>query len=152
MAEQNPAQVKSKEPPAHPQAPEENREPKMTLTEIIFITPFYLISDAIDILLFCMLLEDLGIMDTVRTSISQFYFVVLKKMGPEIWLTNLIVNAIKFFPYVGSLVPSSFVWFTIVFIDRAGMEKMEEILRKTGKIGKVIKTAGEKIGGAAGKA
>lgn len=130
---------------------EENREPKMSLTEIIFITPFYLISDTIDFFLFFTGLDDFGIMDTVRASISQFYFVVLKKMGPEIWLTNLIVNAVKLFPYVGSLVPSTFLWFVVVFIDRGGMAKIQKVIQATGKLGKMAKTIGEKAGKITGK-
>ncbi len=130
---------------------EENSEPKMSLTEIIFITPFYMISDTIDFSLFLTVLDDFGIMDTVRTSLSQFYFVVIKKMGPEIWLTNLIVNAVKLFPYVGSLVPSTFLWFVIVFIDRAGMAKIQKLIQATGKLGKIAKTVGEKAGKITGK-
>lgn len=138
-------QLKSKNKLDPAQTPEENREPKMSITEIVFITPFYLISDGIDLTLFFFGLDDFGIMDTVRTSISQFYFVVLKKMGPEIWLTNLIIGSIKFFPYIGSLVPASLLWFAVVFIDRAGMAKIEKIIQATGKLGGAVKIAGEKI-------
>jgi hypothetical protein len=130
---------------------EEKSEPKMSVTEIVFITPFYLISDAIDLSLFLTGLDDFGIMDTVRTSLSQIYFVVIKKMGQEIWLTNLIVNAIKLFPYIGSLVPSTLLWFVIVFIDRAGMAKIQKLIQATGKLGKIAKTVGEKTGKITGK-
>lgn len=121
-------------------ANEESREPKISLTEIFFITPFYLISDSIDLALLSIGLDDLGIMDTVRTSISQFYFVMLKKMGPEIWATNLVVNGIKLFPYVGSVIPSTFIWFVVIFIDRGAMNKLKKVMdSKIG--GKLVKLA-----------
>ncbi|MHB9019269.1 MAG: hypothetical protein ACYC3G_00110 [Minisyncoccota bacterium] len=118
-------------------ASEEDREPKISFTEIFFITPFYLISDAIDISLLSIGLDDFGIVDTIRTSISQLYFVMLKKMGPEIWVTNLVVNGIKLFPYVGSVIPSTLVWFIVIFIDRGAMNKIKKIDQLTG--GKLVK-------------
>jgi hypothetical protein len=118
-------------------ASNENREPKISLTEIFFITPFYLISDSIDYALFLIGLDDFGIMDTVRTSISQVYFVLIKKMGPEIWITNLAVNGIKLLPYIGSLIPSTLVWIIVIFIDRGAMNKIQKIDKLTG--GKLVK-------------
>lgn len=118
-------------------ASEENREPKISLTEIFFITPFYLISDAIDISLLSIGLDDFGIVDTIRTSISQLYFVMFKKMGPEIWVTNLVINGIKLFPYVGSVIPSTLAWFVVIFIDRGAMNKIKKIDELTG--GKLVR-------------
>ena len=92
-----------------------------------------------------MAMDDFGIMDTVRTSISQFYFVVLKRMGPEIWMTNLAVNGIKLIPYVGSVIPSTLVWIIIIFMDRGAANKIQKIAG--GKIGgKIIKTIGKTAG------
>ena len=108
-------------------AADENRKPKISATEIFFITPFYLLSDAIDLSLFLTGIDDFGMMDTVRTSISQFYFVVLKKMGPEIWMTNLIVNGIKLVPYLGSLVPATLIWIVTISVDRGAMNKFKKI-------------------------
>ena len=127
---------------------DEDREPKISLTEIFFITPFYLISDSIDYTLFFMGLDDFGIMDTVRTSISQVYFVLIKKMGPEIWITNLAVNGIKLLPYVGSLLPSTLVWLIVIFIDRGAMNKIKKIDKLTG--GRLVKGL-EKVSKTAGK-
>ncbi|MBU4348111.1 hypothetical protein KJ671_01210 [Patescibacteria group bacterium] len=119
-------------------------EPKISITEIVFITPFYLISDAIDLILFFFALDDFGIMDLTRTSISQFYFVVIKKMGPEVWLTNLAVNGIKVIPYIGSLVPSTFLWFTIIFLDRSGGTKIGKVVEKIKKARKITKPVSKK--------
>lgn len=125
-----------------------DREPKISLTEIFFITPFYLISDSIDYTLFFIGLDDFGIMDTVRTSLSQVYFVIIKKMGPEIWITNLAVNGIKLLPYVGSLLPSTLVWLIVIFIDRGAMNKIKKLDKLTG--GKLVKSL-EKVSKTAGK-
>jgi hypothetical protein len=119
-------------------------EPKISITEIVFITPFYLISDAIDLLLFFFALDDFGIIDLTRTSISQFYFVVLKKMGPEVWATNLIVNGIKVIPYIGSLIPSTFLWLAIIFMDRSGGAKIVKVIQKVKKMRKVSKPISKK--------
>ncbi|MDO8442691.1 MAG: hypothetical protein Q7S81_00265 [bacterium] len=124
-------------------ADDENREPKISFTEIFFITPFYLMSDTIDYALFFVGLDDFGIMDTVRTSISQVYFVMIKKMGTEIWMTNLVINGIKLLPYVGSLLPSTLVWLIVIFIDRGAMNKIKKIDKLTG--GKLVKGL-EKVG------
>ncbi len=124
-------------------AKEENREPKISTIEIFFITPFYLLSDAFDYLLFFMAMDDFGIMDTIRTSISQFYFVWLKRMGPEIWVTNLVINGIKLFPYIGSLLPSTLVWIVVIFIDRGAMNKIKKIDTITG--GRLVRGL-EKVG------
>jgi|GEM_PF-2340242 len=131
-------------------ANDENKEPKISITEIFFITPFYLMSDAIDLTLFLFGLDDFGIMDTIRTSTSQIYFVLLKKMGPEIWVKNLIINGIKLFPYIGSLIPSTLAWVVIVFIDRGALNKFKKITEsKLG--GELLKTVAEKVGKTAGK-
>src|SRR3989344_8938011 len=127
----DPAEKKNSEG-AEGLAKDENREPKISTIEIFFITPFYLLSDAFDYLLFFMAMDDFGIMDTVRTSISQFYFVWVKKMGPEIWVTNLVVNSIKLFPYIGSLLPSTLVWIVVIFMDRGAMNKIKKIDKLTG--------------------
>jgi len=132
----------SKTTPEQAPKSESKPDPKITITEICFITPLYLISDIIDLTLFAFVLDDLGLMDLIRTSSSQFYFVVLKKMGPEIWVTNLVINGIKLFPYIGSLVPSTLVWAIVIFVDRAGMSKIESLLNKAGKIGKAVKKMG----------
>jgi len=125
-------------------------EPKMSITEVLFITPFYLISDTIDLALLSFGLDDFGLMDLTRASISQIYF-MFKKMGPEIWATNLTVNGIKLIPYIGSVIPSTLVWSFTVVVDRFGMAKFKKILEKTGKIGKMAKNIGGKIGKATGK-
>jgi len=124
----------------------EDHEPKISIVEIVFITPFYLISDAIDLALFSFGLDDFGLMDLTRTSISQVYFIMFKKMGPEIWITNLVFNSFKLIPYLGSLLPSTLFWLVAIFIDRKGMAKFKKILEKTGKIGKMAKNVGRKIG------
>ena len=124
-------------------ASDENREPKISVTEIVFITPFYLISDTIDISLLMVGLDDFGLMDLTRTSISQVYFVMFKKMGPEIWMTNLVINGIKLFPYIGSLVPSTLVWVITIFIDRGIMNKIKKIMDS--KIGSAL--VNSKMGG-----
>lgn len=125
--QKNIAENQKNAPKAAEIANDENREPKISLIEIFFITPFYIISDGVDYLLFFMALDDFGIMDTVRTAISQFYFVMLKRMGPEIWMTNLVVNGIKLIPYVGSIIPSTLIWFITIFIDRGAMNKIRKI-------------------------
>jgi hypothetical protein len=125
-------------------------EPKISLTEIFFITPFYLMSDAIDLALFMVGLDDFGIMDFTRTSIGHIYFVVFKNMGPEIWVKNLVINSVKLVPYIGSLIPSTFIWFVIIFIDRGAMNKFQKLMdSKVG--GKLIKNIAGKVGKTAGK-
>jgi len=131
-------------------AGDENREPKISLIEIFFITPFYIISDGVDYILFFMALDDFGIMDSIRTAISQFYFVMLKRMGPEIWMTNLVVNGLKLIPYIGSVIPSTLIWFITIFIDRGAMNKVKKIMEsRVG--GKLVAGIAEKAGKTAGK-
>jgi hypothetical protein len=121
--------------------PEENLEeykPKLSVWEIVIITPFYLISDALEFLLFLFGLTDFGIISMVRTSVSEFYFIIIKKMRKEIWLTNLIVGAITALPYIGALIPSTIGWGIVVFVDQFGMKKIESALNKTGVAGKAV--------------
>lgn len=161
MPDQNPTtQPKTRQPlrQAHdkpsPQPEEKKQEehkPKLTIWEIVFITPFYVISDALAILLFLFALTDFGIISLVRTSVSEFYFIILKKMGKEIWLTSLIVGAIAAIPYIGAFVPSTLGWVAVVIMDQFGMAKIESILKKTGAAGKAIKAIGKKAAGIAGK-
>jgi len=124
---------------------EEEYKPKLSITEIVFITPFYLISDALDWLVFLFGLDDIGMISLVRTSVSEFYFIVIKKMGPEIWATNLVAGAITAIPYVGQLLPSTLTWAVIVIMDHFGMAKLKGIVDKAGAVGKVVKAVGEKV-------
>ena len=123
---------------------EEEHEPKLSLTEIVFITPFYLISDALDWLIFLFGMDDFGLISTVRTSVSEFYFIVIKKMGKEIWLMSLLIGIITAIPYIGQLFPSTLGWIAVVIIDHKGLGKVEAVLEKTGVAGKAIKAVGEK--------
>ena len=125
-------------------AGEEEQESKISLIEIFFITPFYLLSDTIDLTLFLTGIDDFGIMDTVRTSISQFYFVMIKKMGAEIWATNLVINAVKLIPYVGELIPSTLFWFVVILIDKGALKKFKKF-SESGVGGKILENITEKV-------
>lgn len=91
-------------------------KPKLSTIEILFITPFYVMSDVLEFLLFLLALTDFGMISLVRTSVSEFYFVIIKKMGKEIWLTVLVVGVITALPYIGALVPSTFGWIAVVIV------------------------------------
>ncbi|MCL5017083.1 MAG: hypothetical protein M1155_00235 [Patescibacteria group bacterium] len=152
MPEQNPIIRPNKRATA-PKKEDEQEEykPKLSMWEIVIITPFYLISDTLELFLFLFGLSDFGIISMIRTSISEFYFIVIKKMGKEIWLTSLVVGVITAMPYIGALIPSTIGWGIVVYIDWFGMKKAESILKKTGAVGKVINKAADKASAVTGK-
>jgi hypothetical protein len=129
----------------------EEYKPKLSIWEIIIITPFYLISDSLELLLFLFGLSDFGMISLVRTSVSEFYFVVIKKMRKEIWLTSLAVGVITAMPYIGALIPSTIGWGMVVFIDQFGMKKIESTLKKVGTVGKTALKIADKAGKISGK-
>ena len=145
MPEQNPVtQLNSRKPAPRQEEEQEEYKPKLSTWEIVIITPFYLISDAFEILLFLMALTDFGMISLVRTSISEFYFIVIKKMGKEIWLTSLAVGAITAMPYIGAFLPSTIGWGIVVFLDQVGMKKIQAIAKKGGVVGRTMIKIAEK--------
>lgn len=152
MPDQNPiTQIKKRQPAQQSEEKEEEYKPKLSTWEIVIITPFYLISDTLELLLFLTALTDFGMISLVRTSVSEFYFVIIKKMGKEIWQTSLVVGIITAIPYIGALIPSTLGWGIVVFLDQVGMKKIQSIVKKGGVLGKGIMKIAEKADKISGK-
>jgi len=123
------------------QTGDDKHEPKLTKTEILFIGGLYALSD-----IFAFLITPLGLSSLIsipRAGASQIYF-YFKKMGTEITITNWITGAVTGAPEIGGAIPSTIGWIAIVIMDQVGMAKLQKIMERTGKAGKLIKNASEK--------
>jgi len=100
-------------------------EPKISLTEIFFITPLFLICDIIGIVLVCFGLDDFFLLDIIRFPLSQVYLYFKGLKGT----VTLIGNILETIPYVGALPISTTAWLITVWIDHnpAVAEKVEKV-------------------------
>lgn len=90
-----------------------NNEPKISISEIVIITPYLILIDVIGILLFIAGLDDFGLLDIIRFPITQLYLRIKGVKGTA----DLIGNIIKLIPYVG-VIPFTFFWMATIYIDR----------------------------------
>src|SRR3989344_2222591 len=104
-----------------------DHEPKISLAEIVIITPYLLIIDLIGIALFTVGLDDYGLLDIIRFPITQLY---LRMKGVRGHI-DLIGNIVKLIPYVG-VIPFTIFWFMTIYLDRH--PKIAEVADITGKI------------------
>lgn len=88
-------------------------EPKISLPEIIIITPYLLIIDIIGIALVSVGLDDFGMLDVIRFPITQLY---LRIKGVKSRI-DLIGNIVKLFPYIGAF-PFVIFWVITIYMDR----------------------------------
>lgn len=105
----------------------EQHGPKISLAEIVIITPYLLIIDLIGIALFSVGLDDYGLLDIIRFPITQLYLRMKGVKGN----IDLIGNIVKLIPYVG-VIPFTFFWFATIYLDRH--PKVAKIADVTGKI------------------
>ncbi len=91
-----------------------NNEPKISFAEILLITPFFLIADAINIFLIFLGSDDFFIVDMIRFPISQIY---LRMKGVKATV-DLATNLLEMIPYVGALPLSTIGWCIAVWMDR----------------------------------
>lgn len=98
------------------------QEPKISLPEIIIITPYLVIFDLIGVGLFFFGLDDLFILDAVRFPVTQLY---LRFKGVK-GTATLVGNILELVPYVGALPISTATWLITIYLDR-NPEKMEMV-------------------------
>lgn len=118
---------------------EEKQQPKISLPEIVFITPFFIITDGIGILLAFFGLDDFGLIDIFQFPVSQIYLRMKGVKGTAM----LVGNILETFPYVGGLPNETIAWLITVWLDRH--PKIAKIAEKAGKaVGATNKTIGLK--------
>ncbi len=98
------------------------QEPKISLPEIIIITPYLVIFDLIGLALIAAGLDDFFILDAVRFPITQLY---LRFKGVK-GTATLIGNILELIPYIGGLPISTAAWLITIYLDRHP-EKMETL-------------------------
>lgn len=90
------------------------QEPKISIVEIVYITPLYVISDIIGIILLMFGLDDFGLIDIIRFPVSQIY---LRMKGVK-GTATLIGNILEVIPYIGALPNATVMWFITIWLDR----------------------------------
>ena len=116
--------------------------PKISFTEMFFIGGLYALSDV-----FAFIITPLGLSSLIslpRAGASQLYF-YFKKMGTEITVINWVTGAVTGVPEIGGVIPSVIGWGIIVFVDRVGMARLNEIAGKVGKVGELAKKAAKEL-------
>lgn len=100
-------------------------QPKISTTEIVFITPLFILDDIIGIILLLVGLDDFFIMDIIRFPLSQFYLRLKGIKGTSM----LIANILETIPYVGALPNATIGWLIVIWLDRHPkiQEKVEKI-------------------------
>lgn len=91
----------------------EEQRPKFSLTEIIFITPFFLITDTIGIILVIFALDDFALIDIVQFPLSQIYLRMKGVKGTYMLVTNILETI----PYVSALPNATIGWLITVWLD-----------------------------------
>ena len=89
-------------------------EPKITLTEALFIGSFLLLTDIIGIVLVLFGLDDFFILDIVRFPITGFYYWFKGLRMTSMWISNILETL----PYVGALPNATIGWIITVWMDR----------------------------------
>lgn len=91
-----------------------DQEPKISITEIVFITPLFVLFDSIGIALVSFGIDDFFLLDIIRFPVSQIY---LRMKGVK-GTTTLVGNILESIPYVGALPISTICWLITVYLDR----------------------------------
>lgn len=89
-------------------------EPKISTVEILFITPFFIITDLIGIFLIFLALDDFGLIDIVQFPVSQIYLWFKGVRGTTMFIGNILETL----PYIGALPNASIAWIITVWLDR----------------------------------
>ncbi len=89
-------------------------EPKISLEEIVIITPYLLLLDGLGILLVAVGMDDFFILDAVRFPVTQLYMRFKGVKGTSM----LIGNILELIPYVGGLPISTVAWLITIYLDR----------------------------------
>lgn len=110
----------------------EEYQPKISIAEMVIITPIFLIFDTIGILLIFVGLDDFFILDAVRFPLSQFYIFMKGLKGT----TTLIGNLLETIPYIGALPNSTICWLITIYMDRNPKSLAAEAIQKAGAIAK----------------
>lgn len=110
---------------------QEEYKPKISIVEIIYITPIYIISDGIGVTLALFGLDDFGLLDIFLFPLSQIY---LRIKGINGTLT-LIGNILETIPYIGALPNRIITWLIVIYLDRhPKLEKMTKKINVSPKI------------------
>ncbi len=88
-------------------------EPKISLPEIVYITPLFLLTDIIGIILVIFALDDFFILDIIRFPLSQLYLKIKGVKGTA----TLVANILECIPYVGALPNATIGWLITVWLD-----------------------------------
>ena len=105
----------------------EQHEPKISLPEIIIITPYFLLTDIIGIALASFGLDDYFLLDIIRFPASQLY---LRLKGLKS-TANTVTSILEALPYVGALPFATIGWLITIYLDQR-----PEIESKVNKVAK----------------
>ena len=110
-------------------------QPKISVVEIVFITPLFVLTDAIGVVLGLMGMDDIFILDIVRTIPSQTYLWLKGVRGTHM----LIANLAEAVPYLGALPLATVGWLATVWIDRKPEGVAAKAVQKTAKVAPIGK-------------
>jgi len=91
-----------------------DQEPKISLPEIIIITPYIIATDLAGLALAFFGLTDFGLISLIRFPITQIYLRIKGVKGTA----NVASNAIEFLPYVNALPAATMGWIITIYLDR----------------------------------
>ena len=91
----------------------EKSKPKISLVEIVFITPLFMLNDAIGVVLLLFGLDDFFILDIIRFPLSQVYLRLKGVRGTVMLITNILETI----PYIGALPNATIGWLITCWID-----------------------------------
>lgn len=110
--------------------------PKISTVEIVFITPLFVLTDVIGVILGLMGLDDIFILDIIRTIPSQTYLWLKGVRGTQM----LIANLLEAIPYVGALPLATIGWLVTVWIDHHPKGIAAKAVQTTAKVAPVAKS------------
>jgi hypothetical protein len=91
----------------------ENHEPKISLVEIIFVFPYVLLIDILEIVLTLLAIDDFWILDILTSPVLGYLYV--KNVNAT---RQLVTYVLELIPYVGNLPLLTIGFLLIVFFDR----------------------------------
>ncbi|MDD5430992.1 MAG: hypothetical protein PHP03_02095 [Candidatus Pacebacteria bacterium] len=103
----------------------ENEEPKISTVEIVFITPFLLIADAVGVFLVIIALDDMGLIDVLMFPFNQIY---LRMKGVRA-TTMLVGSILELLPYIGALPMYTLTWALTIAADRKWIGGLDTIAK-----------------------
>lgn len=119
----------------------EDHEPKISIVEIIFILPYVLIIDAVEVIITFAGFDDFWILDTLAAPVLLYFFV--KGVNATRYLATYILELI---PYVGNLPLLTLGFILTIYLDRNP--------KAAAAVGKIAAAKGgvQKLGGKPGGA